>query len=153
MSILFHSKCIYEKNSTCSFLSFQANTICNELATIHENEAMNFITPTSSTSQSNDTESEKTTLIPSVSTDSDTDSSIGENLHALTKDELLEQIRVCTEEKKELRRKIKEFELEVQLKSGKMIQKENKAPMENVYSTYKKTKAKLRLLEALVGKQ
>lgn len=92
-------------------------------------------------------------MIPSVSTDSDTDSSIGENLHALTKDELLEQIRICTEEKKELRRKIKEFELEVQLKSGKMIQKEDKAPMENVYSTYKKTKAKLRLLEALVGKQ
>lgn len=114
---------------------------------------MNFITPTSSTSQSNDTESEKTTLMPSGSTDSDTDSSIGENLHSLTKEELLEQIKVVTEEKKDLRRKIKEFELDVQLKTGKMIQKEEKAPMETVYATYKKTKAKLRLLEALVGKQ
>lgn len=131
----------------------QTSTLGNELATIHENETMNFITPTSSTSQSNDTESEKTTLMPSVSTDSDTDSSIGDNLHSLTKEELLKQIKVATEEKKELRRKIKEFELDVQLKSGKMIQKEDKAPMENVYITYKKTKAKLRLLEALVGKQ
>lgn len=114
---------------------------------------MNFITPTSSTSQSNDTESEKTILMPSVSTDSDTDSSIGDNIHELTKDELLEQIKLTTEEKKELRRKIKEFELEVQLKSGKMIQREEKAPMENVYVIYKKIKAKLRLLEALLGKQ
>lgn len=114
---------------------------------------MNFITPTSSTSQSNDTESDRTTLMPSVSTDSDTDSSIGENLHALTKEELLQQIKVAREEKKELRRKIKEFEMEVQLKTGKMIQREEKAPMENVYVTYKKVKAKLRLLEALVGKQ
>lgn len=92
--------------------------------------------------------------MPSGSTDSsDTDSSIGENLHALTKDELLEQTRIVTEEKKDLRRKIKEFELEVQLKTGKMIQKEEKTPMENIYAAYKKTKAKFKLLEALVGKQ
>lgn len=125
----------------------------NELATIHENETMNFITPSSSTSQSNDTESEKTTLMPSGSMDSDTDSSIGENFNALTKEELLEQRRIITEEKKELRRTIKEFELGVQLKTGKMIQKDEKAPIESVYIAYKKTKAKLRLLDALVGKQ
>lgn len=115
---------------------------------------MNFITPSSSTGQSNDTESENnTTLMPPGSPDSDTDSSIGENLHALTKEELLEQLKTVTEEKKELRRRIKEFELDVQQKSGKMIQREEKAPMENVYAAYKKTKAKFRLLEALVKKQ
>ncbi|VEN51392.1 unnamed protein product [Callosobruchus maculatus] len=127
------------------------NSSGNELATIHENEAMNFITPTSS-SQSNDTESEKTTILPSISTDSDTDSSIGENLHSLPRSELIQQLRVITEEKKELRRTIKQFEMEMQMKTGRMIQKEDKVPMETVYLTYKKTKAKYRLLEALVGK-
>lgn len=131
--------------------SFQSSASGNELATIHENEAMNFITPTSS-SQSNDTESEKTTVLPSISTDSDTDTSIGENLHSLSRAELVQQLKVVVEEKKELRRKIKEFEMEVQLKAGRMIQKEDKTPMDSVYATYKKTKAKVRLLEALVGK-
>lgn len=113
---------------------------------------MNFITPTSS-SQSNDTESEKTTVLPSISTDSDTDTSIGENLHSLSRPELIQQLKIVVEEKKELRRRIKEFELEVQLKAGRMIQKEDRTPMDGVYAAYKKTKAKLRLLEALVGKQ
>ncbi|KAJ8966708.1 hypothetical protein NQ314_003361 [Rhamnusium bicolor] len=112
----------------------------NELATIHENETMNFITPTSS-SQSNDTESEKTTILPSISTDSDTDTSIGENLHALSRTELIQQLTTVTEEKKELRRKIKEFEMEAQLKSGRMIQRDDKAPMESVYVAYKKNKS------------
>ncbi|KAJ8921004.1 hypothetical protein NQ315_015800 [Exocentrus adspersus] len=129
-----------------------SNAPGNELATIHENETMNFITPTSS-SQSNDTESEKTTVLPSFSTDSDTDTSIGENLHSLSRSELVQQLKIVTEEKKELRRKVKEFEMEVQMKTGKMMQKEDRAPMEALYVSYKKTKAKARLLEALVGKQ
>lgn len=135
--------------NNCVF--FQVSNSGNELATIHENETMNFITPTSS--QSNDTESEKTTLMPSVSTDSDTDTSIGDNLHSLSRDELIEQLKIVTEERKDLRRRIKEFEFEVQVKLGRMIQREEKLPMDGVYSAYKKTKAKLRLLEALVGKQ
>ncbi|CAG9854902.1 unnamed protein product [Phyllotreta striolata] len=127
----------------------------NELATIHEDEAMNFVTPTQS-SQSNDaelTESERTGVLASTSTESDTDSSsIGDNLHALDKDELVEQLRAAIEEKKELKRTIKQFEIDVQLKTGKMIQREDKAPMEGVYAAYKKVKAKARLLEALIGK-
>lgn len=113
---------------------------------------MNFVTPNSS-SQSNDTESEKTTILPSISTDSsDTDTSVGENLHSLPRSELIQQLKLVTEEKKELRRKIKEFEIEVHLKTGRMIQKEDKLAIESVYVSYKKTKAKFRLLEALVGK-
>ncbi|XP_074027210.1 protein FAM13C isoform X2 [Leptinotarsa decemlineata] len=124
-----------------------------ELATIHENETMNFVTPTSS-SQSNDTESEKTTVPPSMSTDSsDSDSSVGENLHSLSKSEMIEQLKLAMEEKKRLKRKIKEFEMNIQLKTGKMIQKEERAPMESIYAAYKNAKAKARLLEALVGKQ
>lgn len=122
------------------------------MATIHENETMEFVTPVPS--QSFESESDKTpSNMPSNSTDSDTsDTSISENLHSLSRDELLEQLKLVTEEKKELRRTIKEFEANLQLRTGKMIQKDDKAPMENVYMLYKKTKAKLRLLEALAGK-
>ncbi|CAG9825209.1 unnamed protein product [Phaedon cochleariae] len=126
------------------------NNSSGELATIHENETMTFTTPPSS---SIDTESEKTSVQPPVTTDSDTDSSLGENLHAMSRRELMEQLKLVTEERKNLRRKIKEFELEVQLNRGKMVQKDDRAPMEGVYAAYKKIKAKARLLDALVGKQ
>lgn len=121
-----------------------------ELATIHENEAMHFVTPTSS---SNDTESEKTEKpCKSLSTDSETTTSLGDNLHSLSKPELLEQIKVVSEEKKQLRRSIKEWEINIQLKTSKMLTKEDKKPMESIYEAYKKAKGRLRLLEALVSK-
>lgn len=88
-----------------------------------------------------------------TSTDSDTDTSIGENLHALSIDELLELQRVTSEEKKVLRRSLKHFEDEFQMRTGRKLQKEDRTPMEQVYLQYKKSKAKLRLLDALVGKQ
>lgn len=127
-----------------------------ELATIHENEAMHFVTPTSS---SNDTESEQTEYVPpsgptpTNNTDSETDTSLSEKLHSMSKMELLEQLRLTTEEKKVLKRKIKEFELNLQAKSGKMLSKEDKVPMEHVYAAYRATKSRLKLLEALVSKQ
>lgn len=121
-----------------------------ELATIHENETMHFVTPTSS---SNDTESEQTEKpAKSTSTDSDTDTPVDGNLHSLSKPELMEQLKVVSEEKKELRRKIKEWELNVQMKTSRMLNKEDKKPMEGTYAAYKKAKGRLRLLEALVAK-
>lgn len=123
-----------------------------ELATIHENETMHFITPVPSQSFESESDKASSSNLPSNSTDSDTDTSIGENLHSMSREELLNQLKVVTEEKKELRRTIKEYESSIQLRTGKMVQKEDKMPMENVYLFYKKTKAKLRLLEALVGK-
>lgn len=127
-----------------------SNSTGNELATIHEDETMNFIP--SSTAQASEVDSEKSSLFTSTDS-SDTDTSISENLHSLSKFELIEQHRLVSEEKKELRRSIKMFELEVQHKSGRMVQKEDKLPIENVYVAYKKVKAKLKLLDALVGKQ
>ncbi|XP_060518830.1 protein FAM13A [Cylas formicarius] len=132
-----------------------ANTTVTELATIDENEAMHFITPTSS---SYDTESEKTenprhiVKAPSNSSDSDTESSFSENFHSLSKAELAEQLKIVVEEKKQLRRTIKEFEIDVQAKTGRMLTREDKVPIENVYMAYKKAKGKLRLIEALIGK-
>lgn len=129
-------------------LTTPSNNI-NELATIHEHETMDFVSlPT----QTPEPESEKQNPT-SGSTDSDTDTSIGENLHSLSLEELQQQQRQTSEEKKELRRSLKQFEDDFQTKTGKKLQKEDRAPMEHVYVQYKKAKAKLRLLDALVGKQ
>ncbi|XP_017786478.1 PREDICTED: protein FAM13A isoform X2 [Nicrophorus vespilloides] len=125
-----------------------ANNII-ELATIHEHETMDFVSlPT----QTVETESEKLTLTGST-TDSDTDTSIGENLHAMSLEELTMQQRMTNEEKKQLRRSLKEFEANFESTTGRKLQKEDRSPMETVYISYKKAKAKLRLLDALVGKQ
>lgn len=105
----------------------------------------------SSPPHASETETEK--LNPSASTDSDTDISLGESLHTLTLDELLKQQREMNEEKKKLRRSLKEFENEFQAKTGRKLQKDDKLLMANVYTSYKQTKAKLRLLDALVAKQ
>ncbi|RZC40548.1 hypothetical protein BDFB_008217 [Asbolus verrucosus] len=143
---------IYDRYRTLKRMisKLQANSAGNELATIHEDETMNFIT--SFTPQVSEIDSEKSSILTSTDS-SDTDNSISENLHSLTKFELIEQHRLVSEEKKELRRTIKMFELDIQHKSGRMVQKEDKLPMEHVYVAYKKVKAKLKLLDALVGKQ
>lgn len=88
------------------------------------------------------------------STDSsDTETSLGENLHSLPLDDLIEQQRATNEEKKKLRRSLKEFENDFQTKTGRKLQKDDRLPMEGTYSSYKQAKAKLRLLEALIAKQ
>ncbi|CAG9766021.1 unnamed protein product [Ceutorhynchus assimilis] len=116
-----------------------------ELATIHENEALNFVTPNTS---SNETESEKTDDTP----DKIEETNENENLHCLDKQDLLKQIKSASEEKKDLRRQIKEFEIEVQAKVCRMLTKEDKKPMGEVYAAYKRVKGQLRLLEALFAK-
>lgn len=128
-------------------ISLSTSTV-NELATIHEHETMDFV---SSTPQTSETETEK--LNPSGSTDSDTDISLGESFHTLTLNELLQQQQDMNEEKKKLRRSLKEFENDLQTKTGRKLQKDDKILMSTVYSSYKKTKAKLRLLDALIAKQ
>lgn len=121
-----------------------------ELATIHEHETMDFISlPT----QVVETESDKMAALTGSTTDSDTDTSIGENLHALSLEELRDQQKSTNEEKKQLRRSLKEFEADFETKTGRKLQKEDRASMETVYTSYKRAKAKLKLLDALVGKQ
>lgn len=131
-------------------LKVQLLSNTNELATINEYEAMDFkSTPSQSVDNENETEKQNPS---SISTDSDTDISLGENLHNLTLDELLSQQRKTTDDKKKMRRALQEFENDFQTKTGKKVQKEDKASMANVYQSYKQTKAKLRLLDALVEK-
>lgn len=103
--------------------------------------------------QNTETDSERTPYTGTSTDSSDTDTSISENLHSLSREELIVQQSITTEEKKELRRSLKQFELDFEMKSGRKVQKDDKLPMENVYASYKKAKAKLRLLDALLNKQ
>lgn len=128
------------------------NNSASELATIHEHETMDFV---SLPAQTNEPEPvpEKANTISGSTDSSDTETSLGENLHSLPLEELVTQQRTTNEEKKKLRRSLKEFEDEFQEKTGRKLQKDDKLPMESVYSSYKQAKAKLRLLEALIAKQ
>lgn len=151
-----------------------------ELATIHEHEAMDFIPPSApqetaenvmdSTTQSSETPK---ALHPQPSTEETSDSqtsssdSIGENLHALPLSDLIVQLKQIREEKKKLRRILREQEEQFQQRTGRRMQREDRAIAASLvagagdpakdysiaYTTYKQVKAKLRLLEALVAKQ
>ncbi|OCT88476.1 protein FAM13B [Xenopus laevis] len=71
--------------------------------------------------------------------------------------ELLEQLWKTKAEKKKLRQSLREFEEEFHRQNGsnicRNVQKDDRAPMLEVYREYKKVKAKLRLLEVLISKQ
>lgn len=130
------------------------NNSASELATIHEHETMDFVSLPVQPFEPETEPAEKPSEKPCTSTDSsDTETSLGENLHSLPIDDLIDQQRATNEEKKRLRRSLKEFENEFQTRTGRKLQKDDRIPMEGVYSSYKQAKAKLRLLEALIAKQ
>jgi len=157
---------LYDRYRILKRMVARLNSISNviELQTIHEHETMEFVSlptqqqqtnPTlaSSDSDEKDVKSPTSTSGGAGSTDSDTDTSIGENLHSLSLEELIELQKSTSEEKKRLRRSLKEFEANFESNAGKKMQKEDRAPLDPTYVAYKKAKAKLRLLDALVGKQ
>nr|CAD7395026.1 unnamed protein product [Timema cristinae] len=123
----------------------------SELATILEHETMDFTSsPPSLTAQES---AEDPQLSPFPEQGSVSSESLWVNLHSLPLSELLTQQRTTREEKKRLRRMLHEFEYEFQQDTGRKLKREDRVPMENVYDSYKKAKAKLRLLDALVAKQ
>ncbi|KAK4290706.1 hypothetical protein Pmani_036415 [Petrolisthes manimaculis] len=74
------------------------------------------------------------------------------DLHALPLSELRERKKEAREEKKKLRRALREYEEKFERDTGRKVQKEDRGPMEQTYLDYKHAKAKLRLLEALLSK-
>ncbi|XP_049767917.1 protein FAM13A [Schistocerca cancellata] len=122
----------------------------SELATIHEHEAMEFtsspLPPSLTTTYEADTAESIRPSLPSTS------ETLSTNLHSLPLSELLNQQRAAREDKKRLRRSLREFEEEFQQRTGRKLQKEDRTAIESIYTAYKHTKAKLRLLEALVSK-
>lgn len=88
------------------------------------------------------------------STDStDTSSSINENVHDMSLDELSRSLDVVRNEKKKLRRTIKDYEEVFEEQNGRKMLKNDRSAIDDIYAQYKQKKAKLRLLDALVRKQ
>ncbi|XP_069086361.1 protein FAM13A isoform X2 [Pleurodeles waltl] len=75
------------------------------------------------------------------------------NLHSASMPELMEQLHEAREEKKKIRKKLREFEDDFFRQNGRNVQKEDRSPMVEEYSDYKQMKAKMRLLEVLIGKR
>lgn len=75
------------------------------------------------------------------------------NLHAATMQELVEQLQEAREEKKRIRKNLREFEDQFFRENGRNVQKEDRAPLAVEYNEYKHIKAKLRLLEVLISKR
>nr|XP_046272138.1 LOW QUALITY PROTEIN: protein FAM13A [Scatophagus argus] len=75
------------------------------------------------------------------------------NLHSATTQELVEQLQEAREEKKRLRKNLKEFEDQFFRQNGRNVQKEDRSPLAVEYNEYKHVKAKLRLLEVLISKR
>lgn len=128
----------------------------SELPTILEHEAMAFtVAAISLTPPPSD--SEAMTNVQSgldSSTDStDTSSSINENVHEMSLDGLTRNLDIVRDEKKKLRRTIKEFEEVFEEQNGRKMLKSDRTVIEETYALYKQKKAKLRLLDALVRKQ
>uniref|UniRef100_A0A3Q2YPI7 Family with sequence similarity 13 member A n=1 Tax=Hippocampus comes TaxID=109280 RepID=A0A3Q2YPI7_HIPCM len=73
------------------------------------------------------------------------------NLHSATQ-ELVEQLQETREEKKQIRKTLKEFEEQFFRQNGN-VQKEDRSPLATEYNEYKHVKAKLKLLEVLISKR
>ncbi|XP_006625036.1 protein FAM13A, partial [Apis dorsata] len=168
---------LYDKYRTLKRLLIRAGVNKNkdsisELATILEHEAMDF---TSSNLPNNSSDTERRASEPDMShrgildcidsidqlpTDSDSQHSSSEgsrsnneSLHALPQEELLVQQKLTREEKKRLRRALKELEAQFEARTGRRMQREDRGPQVTiVYESYKQAKAKLRLIDALIAK-
>ncbi|KAK6641827.1 hypothetical protein RUM44_013545 [Polyplax serrata] len=145
------------------------NNSTGELATILEHETMEFTnSPSTSFDLGEGTLSAPEGLNIPLATEtgslkvqqsdeshnsSSSSDSLGENLHALPLSQLLEQQKTAREEKKKLRRSLKEFDESFQSVAGRRAQKQDRIIVEGIYVNYKQVKAKLRLLDALVAKK
>ncbi|KAH9498377.1 hypothetical protein Btru_008131 [Bulinus truncatus] len=81
-----------------------------------------------------------------------TDEKMEAHLHELSLSELHIEIESSRKSKKRLRRILREFEENFLYRTGRKVMKEDRYPLQTEYSDYKKVKARLRLLEALVLK-
>lgn len=136
-----------------------------DLPTILENEALAFTTgtatPLNDSSPPNDVQSppsESSTSVSGPSSDSNSNDTndaictINETIKSMSIDKLWIQLDAAREEKKQLRRSLKEFEYRFEETTGRKMLKSDRKAMDETYALYKQKKAKLRLLDALVKK-
>lgn len=74
-----------------------------------------------------------------------------ENLHAMSRYELLQVLRRTRDEKKGYRRRIKEMEEAFKRETGRKLLKEDREG--KVFQLYKNAKAKIKLIDALLSKK
>ncbi|XP_058831268.1 protein FAM13A isoform X1 [Topomyia yanbarensis] len=161
---------LYDRYRLIKRLVNRANSISgpcganSQMPTILEHEALAIvgtttpstdISPPSATSMIQSPADTSTASTTALSTDESetTTSSITENIHAMTVDELWEHYDAAREEKKELRRTIKDFEQQFEETTGRKMLKSDRKMIEDTYALYKQKKAKLRLIDALFKKQ
>lgn len=75
-----------------------------------------------------------------------------EEWHTMTEIELQSTLKEMRQRKKVLGRLIQEFQQKFLVKTGKKVTEEDKEPIKIVYRMYKKTKHRIRLLDALLFK-
>lgn len=136
-----------------------------ELPTILENEALaisgsGFVTPSTDFSppsaiQSPSDSSTSTSFDanPAIISSGTTTFQDNFQLHSMSVKELYGHFDTVREEKKQLRRTIKEFEHNFEELNGRKMLKTDRTLIDDTYTLYKEKKAKLRLLDALVKKQ
>lgn len=129
-----------------------------ELPTILEHEAMAFTSGSSTNDRTSNLtlsfgESPTDTSESIGSTDStDTSSSMTENVHTMSVQELWNQYDILQEETKNLKKSIREFENDFEEQNGRKMLKSDRRQIEETYNLYKQKKAKVRLYSALIKK-
>lgn len=152
-----------------------------ELPTILENEAMVFEFTPHQLSSANSTESNSpsdSATAPNASSDDSTTTTTGattgeaaattttaaaitqtaansasENISSLNLEQLWECLEKTREEKKILKRTIREYETIFEEQNGRKMLKNDRKTIEETYAQYKEKKAKTRLLQELIKKQ
>lgn len=142
-----------------------------ELPTILEHEAMVFEATPLQYSSNNSTETTNSPTTDSqqqVTTTASSDESTttttttntataqqqdNQNVSFLTIEQLWENLDKTREEKKFLKRIIREFETVFEEQNGRKMLKSDRKTIEDTYAQYKEKKAKTRLLQALIKKQ
>ncbi|KAI0239940.1 Protein FAM13A [Lamellibrachia satsuma] len=74
------------------------------------------------------------------------------NLHELSSSQLYEEQQRVMSDKRRLRKVLRLFEDDFFSKTGRKVQKEDRAPMQSDYHEYKQIKARLKLLDVLLSK-
>lgn len=147
--------------------SFSGGNI--ELPTILENEALalsGIVTPStdfsppslhsgiqSPSDSSTSTSFDAGQVLSSQMTSATTNFQENFQLHSMSVTQLHSHYDAVREEKKQLRRTIKEFEHNFEEVNGRKMLKSDRMLIDDTYTLYKEKKAKLRLLDALVKKQ
>ena len=140
-----------------------------ELPTILEHEAMVFEatplqyssnnstettnSPTTDSQQQVTTASSDESTTTTTTTNTATAQQENQNVSFLTIEQLWENLDKTREEKKLLKRIIREFETVFEEQNGRKMLKSDRKTIEDTYAQYKEKKAKTRLLQALIKKQ